>query len=370
MTEKRSGGLVNAWYRGAWWLYLLLPLSWLFQIVAKLRRRRLTARHSRPHSHSQSQFTFPVPIVVIGNISVGGTGKTPLILALLERLKARGLKVGVVSRGYGADSSRFPILLTEEHSATEVGDEPLLIHRTSGVPVVVDPDRLRACEFLIEREEVDVVLSDDGLQHYGMPRDMEIAVVDGERLFGNGLCLPAGPLREPVSRLSEVQAIVLNCGVNGADAPDSVERFRKSLAMNDAPPVFAMGLQARVLSNLKTGETRLFSGAPFKMGDEIQAVTGIGNPQRFFDLLKALPYSVSDYAFPDHHPFQKEDLLAAGIDFTKPIAMTEKDGIKCQSFANENFWVVQIDVDLSEDFVQEITLEIAKCLEAKNFRKK
>jgi len=331
--------LEKAWYKGTWWLYLLLPISWLFRLIAGIRKAWLV-RGARQHK-------FAVPVVVIGNLTVGGTGKTPLIIALSSELKKAGLRVGIVSRGYGAQTEEFPVQVTEEHTAAQVGDEPLLIHQLTECPVVIDPDRPRGCNYLLENNELDVILSDDGLQHYAMPRDIEIVVVDGERLFGNGLCLPAGPLREPVSRLRSVDAILVNTGSQQRDVSAVMS---KVTAPSQLPPVHGMCLKPKTLRNLKSDEQRPFAGAPFKMGDRVQAVAAIGNPERFFKLVGELPYTVEDFAFPDHHPYEKVDFEAAGIDLSRPIVMTEKDGIKCQSFANENFWVLHVDVQLSEQF--------------------
>lgn len=331
--------LEKAWYEGAWWLFLLLPVSWLFTLLASVRRMWLS-RAARQHQ-------FAVPIVVIGNLTVGGTGKTPLIIALSSELKKAGLKVGIISRGYGAQLEDFPVQVSDEHDAGQVGDEPLLLHRVTQCPVVIDPDRPRGCKYLLENNELDVVLSDDGLQHYAMPRDIEIVVVDGDRVFGNGLTLPAGPLREPVSRLRSVDAIVVNTGTQQRDV-DAV--MSASGASAQLPPVHGMYLKPKTLRNLKSDEQRPFAGAPFKMGDRVQAVAAIGNPQRFFKLVSELPYAVEDFTFPDHHPYEKVDFEAAGIDLSRPIVMTEKDGIKCQSFANENFWVLHVEVQLPEQF--------------------
>lgn len=330
--------LESAWYKGASWLYLLLPVSWLFQVLAVIRKRRLLAR--------QQPLSKNVPVVVIGNISVGGTGKTPLIMTLARQLKKAGYKPGIVSRGYGGKANTYPLAVTEQSRVEETGDEPALLAQATGCPVVVDPNRRRACEFLIEQYPVDVVLSDDGLQHYQLPRQIEIAVVDGERLFGNGLCLPAGPLREPVSRLDSVDLIV----VNGEPA--------RALPSLDKATV--MRVKPRFLVNLETGERRPFSGAPFKMGDKVQAVAGLGNPQRFFTLLQSLPYPLEEFPFPDHHAFTERDFTARGISLSHPIVMTEKDGIKCRDFANKNFWVVQANIDLPETFLTSLTELLTK----------
>lgn len=328
--------LEQAWYKGATWLYLLWPLSLLYQLIISIRRRRQQRKAAAPG--------VSVPVIVIGNISVGGTGKTPLLLSLLQALLEQGLKPGVISRGYGGklegSDASYPIQVTADSDPAVVGDEPAMIADRSGCPVVVDPDRRRALVALLGSHSVDVVLSDDGLQHYRLPRHMEIVVVDGERLFGNGLCLPAGPLREPLSRLREVDAVVLN----GAPAT----------TLSALSQARVMELRPGMLVNLKTGEQKPFHGAPFKLGDSVQAVAGIGNPQRFFRTLEQLPYPVQRFPFPDHHPYHPADFEAAGIDPQMPIVMTEKDGIKCRAFAGDNQWLLRVSAQLPDGLLEQV----------------
>ncbi|MDX2349092.1 MAG: tetraacyldisaccharide 4'-kinase, partial [Porticoccus sp.] len=195
-----SSSLEQAWYRHNSWALLFLPFSWLFRGVAATRRYY--------HQKVAPSPSLNVPVIVVGNITVGGTGKTPLLLALVAHFKQQGYRPGVISRGYGGNASEYPLRVTTESAAAEVGDEPLLL--ASACPVVVDPDRYRAAQFLLEQTDCDLILSDDGLQHYRLPRDIEIVVVDGGRGFGNGHCLPAGPLREPVSRLTQADFVLIN----------------------------------------------------------------------------------------------------------------------------------------------------------------
>ncbi len=190
----------RAWYHKAKWLYALWPSALAFYKLAARRRKRLSVKAEK----------WPVPVVVVGNISVGGTGKTPLLIALVAHLKNQGINPGVVSRGYGGKSEDFPVNVTGDTAVQESGDEALLIARHCGCPVVIDPDRVAAITCLLDRYSVDVVLCDDGLQHYAMARDIELIVVDGERQFGNEFCLPAGPLREPLSRLGEADLVIVN----------------------------------------------------------------------------------------------------------------------------------------------------------------
>lgn len=326
--------LEKAWYKHAGWLILLWPVSLVFQLVSSLRRASQQVS-SRPQS-------FNVPVIVIGNISVGGTGKTPLLMRLVEHLSEQGLRPGVVSRGYGGSGTKYPLLVDENTQASLSGDEALLIARNCACPVVIDPDRNNAVEYLLSTQQVDVVLSDDGLQHYKLYRDLEIAVVDGKRWFGNAWCLPAGPLREPPSRLDSVDYVV----VNG--------RHESQLAT----ATIDMEMRAKYLVNLVTGEKKPANGAPFNMGSSLQAVCAIGHPDRFFTSLEQLPYPVSKFIFPDHHNFSESDFDNAGILDGQPIVMTEKDAVKCQGFAKDNYWFLKAEVELPDDFLNEFTKHV------------
>jgi tetraacyldisaccharide 4'-kinase len=327
--------LEKAWYKGAKWLHLLLPLSWIYRAITAIRRPL--------QQRAAAAVTAPVPIVVIGNISVGGTGKTPLLIWLCQALQAAGYHPGVISRGYGGEPEQVPLVVDANTDPAAGGDEPVLIAQQCQIPVVVDPERLGAYRYLVNNFPVDVVLADDGLQHYRLPRHVEVIVVDGVRLFGNGFCLPAGPLREPTRRLRQADLIV----VNG----------RPASLPQELAEAFIMDLQPGRLVNLKTGEQRSLTETPFKAGEPVQAIAGIGNPERFFAAIRRLPHPVSCYAFPDHHAYEADDFSRRGIDPGYPIVMTEKDGIKCRAFATENFWVAKADVTLPEEFagrVQEL----------------
>jgi len=277
---------------------------------------------------------------------VGGTGKTPLIIGLARALEKAGLKPGVISRGYLGKAPHYPFSVKNDSSVDEVGDEALLIARALNCPMVVDPDRVQALEKLVSEYQCDVVLSDDGMQHYALPRDLEIVVVDGERLFGNGWCLPAGPLREPVTRLRSVPYLVINGERKEGETPAELER------------AYTMSMQPTYLTNLQSGEKKPFRSAPFNIGTSVHAVTGIGNPNRFFNLLSTLPYEVLRHDFPDHHPFTKEDFEALAIDERQPIVMTEKDAVKCQEFAAANFWYLTVEVELPDELLQKLLNDI------------
>ncbi len=324
-----QGGLVSAWYRGAWWLWLLRPLEWLFRLLASFRRGLYRRDFLRV-------YRAPVPVVVVGNITVGGTGKTPIVIALVEALQAAGLKPGVVSRGYGASGDNFPYLVSSHSAAKDCGDEPLLIFRRTGCPCVVSPNRVEAVRALLVAAEVDIVVSDDGLQHYALGRDMEIAVLDAEARLGNGFCLPAGPLREPPSRLSTVDALLYR----GSKHPDNGVQY------------ITLGLV-----NLVTGEQRPLAMDSFPAAASgVYAVAGIGRPQQFFDTLEAAAIRFETRVFDDHHAYVAGDFAQLG---DRPIIMTEKDAVKCGLLAGENAWYLQIAAVLPAS-VTEAVIELAR----------
>jgi tetraacyldisaccharide 4'-kinase len=324
--------LEQAWYKQAPWLVVLRPLAWIFQSLGYCRRK-IQQRAARPQSHS-------VPVIVVGNITVGGTGKTPVLMALAEYFKQQGIKPGIISRGYGGSSGNYPLPVTTTTAVEDCGDEALLMAQKTNCPVVVDPNRESALRYLLDNEDVEVILSDDGLQHYRLHRDIEIAVVDGLRLFGNRQCLPAGPLREPVARLRTVDYVVIN-----GDAAAELDELNATSTMHLLP---------RFLINLSNGEKKPFAGAPFNMGSKIQAVSAIGNPQRFYQSLDKLPYQLEKISFPDHHLFRASDFEDRGIDMQQPVVMTEKDAVKCKQFATPNFWYLAVDVQLPQDFLDSL----------------
>lgn len=328
--------LERAWHKRAGWLILLWPVSVLFQVLTKIRRAAQQPKE-RPAD-------LTAPLIIIGNISLGGTGKTPLLITLSQELQKQGFKPGIISRGYGGVAPSYPLAVHSGSDVRESGDEAFLIAEKTGCPVYVDPDRSAALHALLLHEDVDVVLSDDGLQHYKLYRDLEIVVVDGQRLFSNGFCLPAGPLRESMTRLNEVQHIV----VNGEPAREISQLATAS----------TMQLEPRTLVNLVSGEKRPFSGAPFNMGNKLQAVSALGNPQRFYALLERLPYQLETFSFPDHHNFTADDFEQQGIDEHQPVVMTEKDAVKCRQFAKNNFWYLSVEVNLESQFVERLIEDI------------
>lgn len=313
------------WYRPQWWLTLALaPLSWLYGTVAALRRLGYRQGWYRAER-------LPVPLVVIGNINVGGVGKTPLALALIEALSARGVPVGIVSRGYGG-SLREPALISAETDPALCGDEPLLL-AAAGVPVAVGRDRPAAARLLLARHpDLELLLCDDGLQHYRLARDLEIAVLDGARGLGNGRLLPAGPLREPATRLRTVDALVINGDV------------RAPLPLPPGVPQFAMRLAPDDAYRLSDPAERRAPGG--FAGLRVVALAGIGHPQRFFDTLQALGIRpVREIAFPDHHAYRAEDLP----DDADAILVTAKDAAKLRRFNHDKLWVLPVRARLAPD---------------------
>ena len=314
--------LINSWYQPHPIRWLLWPLSLLYRAVISIRSQLY--RLNRLHSASLS-----VPVIIIGNITVGGTGKTPTVIWLAKQLKKAGLKPGIISRGYGGNATQYPLKVTEKSLASDVGDEPIIIHRQSACPMVVGPNRIAAGQMLLEHNDCDVIISDDGLQHYALQRDIEIVVVDAQRLFGNQQCLPAGPLREPLSRLKSVDFIIHN----GSD--------------KDAE--YCMSLHQGVAINLV--DPTIHKPLSDFYNKKVHAVAGIGNPQRFFTQLTQQKIDCIIHPFPDHHPFQAEEL-----DFKDeyPILMTEKDAVKCQGFTNKNMWYIPIEATINGKLDQHI----------------
>jgi len=322
----------DAWYRGQPIFWLLLPLSLLFLIITAVRRWAYACG-------LLASYRAPVPVIVVGNITVGGTGKTPLVLALVERLRAAGYRPGIVSRGYGGESANYPRLVVADDAASEVGDEPLLLAQRTQVPVVVDPKRGRGVRALLASSDCDVVICDDGLQHLALQRDIEIAVIDGMRGFGSGFPLPAGPLRELPSRLKTVDF----CVSNG-------EFLAGALA--DVQP-FVMRLDADVWQPVNPAMT---DAHPPEEGAAVQAIAGIGYPERFFTMLRRQGFVVTGNAFADHHAYSEADF---GFDATQALVMTEKDAVKCRHMALNNAWYVPVKAQLPDTFWQHVMARLA-----------
>jgi tetraacyldisaccharide 4'-kinase len=315
-----------------WWP-LLWPLSALYRAIAKRRRKAFS-------DGSKDCYRASVPVIVVGNITAGGNGKTPIVIWLVENLQRQGFKPGVVSRGYGGKSNHYPLQVETQTSTKACGDEPKLIYERTKVPVVVDPVRSNAVKAL-ESLGVDVIITDDGLQHYALDRAMEIVVVDGVRRFGNEQSIPLGPLRETLSRLEEVDLIVTN---GGEPRLGQEKRFE---------------LQPELAINLTTNERK----AVTELG-QLTAFAGIGHPPRFFNTLNDLDADVvRSQGFADHKDFQPEQLYALS-DGSDNVIMTEKDAVKCRSFAQNNWWYLPVTAQFTEQDGSEILKKINKVIES------
>ncbi|HEY8554283.1 MAG TPA: tetraacyldisaccharide 4'-kinase [Burkholderiales bacterium] len=296
---------------------LLLPLSVVYCTAAALRREMFRRGW-------RTAVRAPVPVIVVGNITVGGTGKTPLVLWLARYLAALGYRPGIIARGYRGRARSWPQLVTAHSDPELVGDEPVLLARRSGYPVVADPQRPRGIQWLLAHE-CNVIVSDDGLQHYRLYRDLEIAVIDGERRFGNGRCLPAGPLRERPTRLETVDAVVTQGAARAGE-----------WSMRLVPTGFR-----RVANPEEERPLDAFRGR------RVHGVAGIGNPARFFAQLRALGADVVEHPFRDHHRFRPQD-LEFGDD--ADVIMTEKDAVKCRRFAGERAWYLAAEAEVDPGF--------------------
>lgn len=312
-----------------WWMVpLLLPFTIVFAIVSAIRRLAY-------QMGILQSVKIPVPVVIVGNIGVGGNGKTPVCLYLVEKLTAKGLKVGVVSRGYGSQAPHYPYQVNNLSTAEQAGDEPLLIYKRTSVPVVIGADRVNACQMLV-KQGCEIIIADDGLQHYRLARDFEFVVIDGKRLFGNGLLLPAGPLRETKQKLAQVDCVIVNGDSSGLTQNE-----------NFSCPVVNMRLSASKLINVKTGaEVSLLTFIESELAAEksINAIAGIGDPSRFFNTLEEYGFNiVKRKGFVDHQAFTSHDLQEFSQSI--PLLMTEKDAVKCASFANDNYWYLPVDAE-------------------------
>jgi tetraacyldisaccharide 4'-kinase len=324
-----SEWLQRQWYQLGIGHVLLIPLSWLFRLLSSLRRLAYRLRIFKV-------IRLPVPVIVVGNITVGGTGKTPLVIWLAEQLEQAGWQPGIISRGYGGKNGT-PKAVSGNADPAVVGDEPVMIAGRTRMPVWVGRDRAATgAALLAAHPECNVIVSDDGLQHYRLARDVEIAVIDGERRFGNGQLLPAGPLREPVCRLKRVDAVICN-----GSAPEN-----GLIQMLLEPQAFR-----NLLDSSKSVPTSEFSGK------RLMALAGIGNPGRFFSQLKGMGLHFEERPFPDHHAYTREDLQTGAVD---AILMTEKDAVKCRAFAEPNWWYLAVDAKLDRALIERVLEKLRK----------
>lgn len=329
--------MIDKLWSGRNWLWLLLvPFSLLYAAVSGLNR--LAYRRGW-----RATYRAPVPVVVVGNLTVGGSGKTPVVIWLTCYLKQLGYRPAVVSRGYGGRAASYPLQVSDNTSPKESGDEPLLIYRRTGVPVIVAPKRVDAVKLALRHDPaIDVIITDDGLQHYALERDIELVVVDGLRRFGNGWWLPAGPLRESKQRLVSVDAVIVNGG----------HAFPHELSMQLKPgPVTR--LNGRTISELDRRR-------------RVIAIAGIGHPPRFFHSLRALGLDViAEYPFADHYAYRAADLQLLAQD-DQLLIMTEKDAVKCSTFAEDNWCYLPVSAELSGD---EMTTLLDKIIQLINARR-
>lgn len=334
---KLESHIQKRWYGKPGWLYLLLPLELIYRLMVSLRQLLFRAHFLRSEKIS-------VPVVVVGNIAVGGTGKTPIVVALCAAFKNAGFHPGIVSRGYGAEPPHWPFSITAHSRAVEAGDEPLLLARNTDCPVVIAPDRVAAANYLLEHHVCDVIISDDGLQHYRLRRDVELAVIDGQRRLGNGHCLPVGPLREAAARLDVVDAVLINSAVNTADDAERFHALKHSFY-----------LQARAFVALRDG--RELTAAQW-ISPRVHAIAGIGNPGRFFTTLRALGLTVIEHPFPDHHNYVGADLQFGDA---LPIVMTEKDAVKCLGLDSglHECWYLAVEAILPDSLIASLIGRIA-----------
>jgi len=316
---------MSAWVDRLWYgkgrpLWPLYPLAWLYRLIAEHRRRK---------AFQALTFPIPVPVVVVGNITAGGTGKSPLTAMLARLLAGEGWQPVILTRGYGGRSDHYPLRVLPRTTATEAGDEPVMLAEQAGCPVVVDPDRRRGALWALDEKLGNVILCDDGLQHYRLPRDVELAVFDGSRGLGNGALIPVGPLREPGSRLDLVDFVITNGGWLG-----DIEH----------PQQYTMTLAPTAVRDVASGQRIPLDDLK---GRSVLAVAGIGNPARFFDTLRALGAQVTERALPDHHRFRARDLQC---DAGQWLVMTAKDAVKCRELAPANAWVLEIEARLPDAF--------------------
>jgi len=319
------------WYQPMqWWVWLLWPLALLMQCISLARRFCFQRGWFKTYQS-------PLPVVVVGNVSVGGNGKTPFVISLCELLIKHGYKPGVISRGYGGKADAYPLIVNEHTSGKEAGDEPVLIYQRLQIPVVVDPVRANAADYLAQHCDVDVIITDDGLQHYALQRDIEIVVVDGKRRYGNQHIIPMGPLRESVSRLSDVDFIINNGAVHEGEST----------------------------MMLVASDCKRVDGAPGSLSkQQVNACAAIGYPPRFFNTLVEQGFTLNKQVpFADHHAYTVNDFEQ--FDSDKPLLMTEKDAVKCTAFAQPNWWYLPIDGQLPDTFIQPFLKKLTQIKELK-----
>ncbi len=312
----------ESWYKKRLWLWALWPISRLIKSLVTRRRNKFLL-------NSELSWKPDIPVIIVGNIIVGGSGKTPFVIWLSKVLEEQGYSPGIVSRGYGSKSNQYPLIINDDSRVEDSGDEPLIIHRNTNRPVCISPNRTQAVKKLLEETDADIIISDDGLQHYKLGRDIEIIVFDGLRGIGNSLCLPAGPLREPIERSKDADFIV------SSTKRLNVEEIHEDCLMTYKP-----------LEWVRLSDNRRFPAKDWPLSRNVHAVAGIGNPSKFYNTLTALGLNLVEHSFPDHYQFKEEDL---NFEDNHPILMTEKDAVRCMDMKNKNLWYLSIEAEIKDD---------------------
>ena len=322
----------NSWYKKSLWLWVLWPLSRLIEFLVIRRRNKYL-------QNLQLSWKPDVPLIVVGNIVVGGSGKTPFVIWLSKLLEEQGYKPGIVSRGYGSNSNQFPLIINSDSRVDDSGDEPLIIHRNTNRPVCISPNRTEAVKKLLQETDVDIIISDDGLQHYKLDRDIEIIVFDGLRGIGNNLCLPAGPLREPLERSKDADFIV------SSTKRLEIDEIHEDCLMTYKP-----------LEWVRLSDNKRFPANEWPLSRSVHAVAGIGNPSKFYNTLSSLGLNIMEHSFPDHYQFKEEDL---NFEDNYPILMTEKDAVRCMDMKSKNLWYLSIEAEIKDrDFKEDLLSKV------------
>ena len=325
----------NSWYKKRLWLWILWPLSRLIEFLVKRRRNKYL-------QNLQLSWKPDIPLIVVGNIVVGGSGKTPFVIWLSKLLEDQGYKPGIVSRGYGSKSNQYPLIIDNDSRVADSGDEPLIIHRNTNRPVCVSPNRTEAVKKLLQETDADIIISDDGLQHYKLNRDIEIIVFDGLRGIGNNLCLPAGPLREPLERTKDADFIV------SSTKRLEIDEIHEDCLMTYKP-----------LEWVRLSDNKRFPANDWPLSRSVHAVAGIGNPSKFYNTLSSLGLNIMEHSFPDHYQFKEEDL---DFEDNHPILMTEKDAVRCMDMNNKNLWYLSIEAEIKDGGFKEDLLSKVKAI--------
>ncbi|WP_257283915.1 tetraacyldisaccharide 4'-kinase [Endozoicomonas sp. SESOKO1] len=337
--QRFSQSVTDSWYSpSGGWTRCLKPLSLLFSFLARKRKQRLL---------QASRWSPPVPVIVVGNISVGGTGKTPLVAALVREFQQRGYRPGIISRGFGAKTGGIPISVRPDSDPSNVGDEPVMLARQLNVPLIVDVDRVKAARYLCDQTDCNLIIADDGLQHYNLQRHIEVLVLDGDRLLGNKLCLPAGPLREPPERMNQVDMILVN--TNNTFPSKKTEEVESALGLKPLEELYCFSLEPSAPVSV--------AGISKKIPDitRVHGVAGIGHPERFFNTLRSLGYDVIGHPFPDHHSFVPEDIC---FNDDLPVIMTAKDAVKCVDFADDRHWYLPVTTRVPDSCIEQLVAMI------------